>query len=66
MSDNFDNEYALVREALVREIRDATRWMAVVEAWSALNQVRLMAGHMQAEREHLRPSGTVSQQEPGP
>lgn len=33
-------ECDLVCEALVREIRDAKRWSAVVEAWEALLAVR--------------------------
>ena len=35
-----DTECSLVCEALVREIRDAQRWSAVVEAWEALLRVR--------------------------
>ena len=36
-------ESQLVREALVREIRDAPRWSAVIEAWHALLSVRRKA-----------------------
>ena len=38
-----ENEYQLVREALVREIRDAKRWSVVVEAWEALLSVKQQA-----------------------
>ena len=36
-------KYGLIREALVREIRDADRWSAVVEGWEALLEVRRQA-----------------------
>jgi len=41
--DTIVNERDLICEALVREIRDASRWSAVVEAWDALLKVRRMA-----------------------
>jgi hypothetical protein len=54
--NNFDTEYSLVREALVREIGKADRWSAVVDAWEALLHVRRMAGSMLEERERFEPS----------
>lgn len=45
-----DTEASLVREALVREIHEAKRWSAVVEAWQALLKVREMANSIQNER----------------
>lgn len=41
--DTIVNERDLVCEALVREIRDASRWSAIVEAWNALLHVRHMS-----------------------
>ena len=41
----------LVCEALVREIRLASRWSAVVEAWKALLHVRRMAKGLIEEME---------------
>lgn len=46
-------EADLVCEALVREIGNAQRWSAVVEAWEALLHVRRMSRDMQAEADHL-------------
>ena len=48
-----EDEYSLVREALVREIGDAKHWSSVVEAWQALLAVRRMAEQLLAEQEHL-------------
>lgn len=47
-----ENEEALVCEALVREISFATRWQSVVEAWTAILHVRLMAKSMKEELAH--------------
>lgn len=47
-------------EALVREIANATRWTAVVDAWKALLAVRRMARDMEAERAHLQGSFAVT------
>lgn len=47
----YKKESSLVREALVREIRDADRWMGVMEAWNALLNVRRMAKNLIEERE---------------
>lgn len=41
--DTIVNQRDLICEALVREIRDASRWSAVVEAWDALLKVRRMS-----------------------
>lgn len=38
----YNTEGYLVREALVKEIRDADRWQTVVSAWEALLNVRRM------------------------
>ena len=51
-------EAQLICEALVREIRDAERWSAVVEAWEALLKVRHMARDMERELEHLGAGAT--------
>lgn len=48
--DRIEREAALVAEALVREIRDAARWAAVVEAWEALLKVRRMADSLAVDR----------------
>lgn len=48
-----DREESLVCEALVCEIRDAKRWIAVVEAWQALLAVRRMARSLREERDYL-------------
>ena len=40
---------SLIREALVREIRDAKRWQTIEEAWEALLTVRRMADERRAE-----------------
>lgn len=45
-----------VCEALVREIANAKRWTAVVDAWKALLNVRRMTRDMEAERAHLQGS----------
>ena len=45
--------YSLIREALVKEIRDASRWSAIVDAWSALLHVRLRAKRLQEEKAKL-------------
>lgn len=42
---------SLVQEELVRQIRNAKRWSAVVEAWEALIKVRWMANNMIKEQE---------------
>jgi len=54
-----ESEYQLIREALVREIRDAKRWSAVVEAWDALLSVGRKAKNLIAEQRHL--TGSTSQ-----
>lgn len=48
--DEHDVEETLIREALVGEIAEADRWVAVVKAWQALIHVRIMAGNLRAER----------------
>jgi hypothetical protein len=53
VEDHWPESYQQVREALVREIRDAERWSAVVEAWEALQAVRRRARQMKNESEHL-------------
>lgn len=45
-----DQEEQLVCETLVCEIRNAKRWIAVVEAWQALLAVRSMAGRLREDR----------------
>lgn len=45
----FETESQLVREALVREIRDATRWSAIMEAWGALLNTRRKADALISE-----------------
>ena len=47
---NLATNYSLVREALVREIGEADRWSAVMDAWNALLHVRFMARAMLTER----------------
>lgn len=47
--DNYPEGYHLIREALVREMRDAQRWSAIKDAWDALFKVRLMAQQMKEE-----------------
>ena len=42
-------EESLICEALVREMAQATRWSAVLDAFNALGHVRLMAGNMHRE-----------------
>jgi len=44
-------EEALVCEALVREIGQATRWSAALDAWNALMHVRKMAYSRRREQE---------------
>ena len=56
-----EKESELIIEALVREIRDAGRWCAVVEAWQALLSVRRKAKSLMAEVDYL--SGTKGVQE---
>ena len=53
-----EKESQLIRESLVREIRDASRWCAVVEAWEALLSVRRTAKSLIEEVDYL--SGTNS------
>ena len=48
-----EQESQLVREALVREIRDASRWSAVSEAWHALLHVRQMSEELIKEQKML-------------
>ena len=50
----------MVREALVREIRDAGRWSAVIEAWDALLKVTRMAKSLQKERDKLSGTGVAT------
>jgi hypothetical protein len=57
---DYPENYNLIREALVREIRDASRWKGVVDAWQALLNVRIRAMCMQREREHLSGSGEIT------
>lgn len=52
---NFEQNCALrqcqlVREAIVREIRDANRWSSVVDAWEALLSVRRKEEDLAAEQ----------------
>lgn len=49
MKDEYPESLGLIREALVKEIRDAKRWSAIVDAWSALLHVRLRAKSLQEE-----------------
>ena len=56
----FQSEVQLVREALVREIRDATRWVAVVEAWETLLKVIRMAKSLQEERNKFSGTGNAT------
>ena len=53
MKDEYPESLSLIREALVKEIRDATRWSAIIDAWSALLHVRLRAKRLQEERAEL-------------
>ena len=46
--------YHQVREELVRQISEASRWSAVEEAFVALLKVRHMAKQHQQEMRHLR------------
>ena len=55
-----EKESQLIREALVREIRDASRWCAAVEAWEALLSVRRTAKSLIEEVDYL--SGTKDAQ----
>ena len=48
---DFPCEHSLIREALVREIRYARRWSAIVDAWDALQHVNLMAKQMKEEHD---------------
>ena len=56
------NEGQLICEALVREIGQAKRWLAVVEAWQALLHVRRMEDHRQWEMEKLRGKTSLSEE----
>lgn len=48
-----ERELQIVREFLVREIRDAKRWSAVIEAKDALFRVLLRANSMiEEEKQH--------------
>ena len=47
--DGYPHGYQLIKEAMVREIRDATRWSSIEEAWMALQHVRIMAEAMKNE-----------------
>lgn len=49
MSISIAREASLIQEELVRQIREADRWSAVVEAWQALLKVRRMAESLEAE-----------------
>ena len=40
---------SLIREAIVREIRDAQRWSAIEEGWQALLHVKQMAKALHEE-----------------
>ena len=53
-----EKEEALICEALVREINNATRWSAVIEAWLALLRVRRMASEMKKEENNGRRGAT--------
>lgn len=48
-TDKIDTEESLVCEALVREIRDAKRWSAVLEACEALLSVKAKADNLRRE-----------------
>lgn len=61
VTDQRDQETALVCEALVREINNARRWSAVLDAWMALGHVRRMSDEMAREREHVTGSGASRQ-----
>ncbi len=45
--------YSMVREILVREIRDAKRFSAIQEAAEAIARVRVMEAAAKREDEHL-------------
>ncbi len=62
---NFKTESQLIREALVREIRDADRWSAVIEAWEALLTVRIKADALIQEEETLHGPYTDEERKPG-
>ena len=49
-SKEHPESYGLIRESLVNEIRDASRWSAIVDAWMALLHVRLRAKRLQEEK----------------
>ena len=49
----YPESLSLIREALVKEIRDASRWSAIVDAWMALLHVRLRAKRLQEEKASL-------------
>jgi len=48
--NKIETEEHLICEALVREIRSATRWSGIVEAWDALLYVRLLAKQLKEEQ----------------
>ena len=48
---DYPDNYGLIREALVREIRDAERWATIEDAWGALLTIRSMANAMREERD---------------
>lgn len=52
-----DTEEQLICEALVCEIRDAKRWVAVIEAWQAILAVRRMASALREEHQHWAGDG---------
>jgi len=54
--DNYPECHIQIREALVREIRDAQRWSSMVEAWEALLQVRRLAEELKEEEEVVNSS----------
>lgn len=54
-----EREADLIAETLVREIGRNTRWCAKVEAWEALQRVRMVADSMSAEHRHLHGEATA-------
>lgn len=57
---SIERESGLIQEALVRRMRDASRWQGVVEAWEALLHVQMMAKSMAAEQKLLHSDGSMT------
>ena len=53
--DDVKVQARLVKEALVRQIRDAKRWTSIKESWEALLSVERMSKGLIEERQYLHP-----------